>query len=385
MSLNRDEILHWLRETDSKKLQSLWHQADEVRKNSVGDEVHLRGLIEISNLCRRQCLYCGIRSGNKKISRYRLSTEEVLHCAALAVKFGYGSIVIQSGEDTEIATDWIAEIVERIKSTTNLAITLSLGERSEADWKTWKAAGADRYLLRFETSNEKLFQAIHPPHPESPVYRFRIEMLGDLQKIGYEVGGGIMVGIPGQTYNDLVKDILLFKELQLDMVGLGPFLPHPHTPLGKLFPPDLESGLFRPTQWSESQKTFFRRNGLEPPGLTDQVSCDENFTFTVLALVRILCPAINLPSTTAVATIDGKSGRKNGLSRGANVVMPNLTPMKYREKYEIYPNKAAIHQTPEETYKQVMQHLQEIGRIPGKGAGTSGNYWSVKSKIAIHT
>jgi len=367
-------ISHWLRETDSAKLQSLWEQADAVRKNSVGDEVHLRGLIEISNLCRRQCLYCGIRAGNQKISRYRLTTEEVLHCADLAVQFGYGSIVIQSGEDSAIATDWIAEIVERIKTTTNLAITLSLGERSESDWKTWRSAGADRYLLRFETSNEKLFRAIHPPNPEESAYRSRIEMLGDLQKIGYEVGGGIMVGIPGQTYNDLARDILLFKELRLDMVGLGPFLPHPHTPLGKLFPPAPQTGLFRPTQWSQEQKTFFLRNGLEPPRLTDQVCCDENFTFTVLALVRILCPTINLPSTTAVATIDGKSGRKNGLSRGANVVMPNLTPTKYREMYEIYPNKAAIYQTPEETHKQVMQHLHEIGRILGKRTGTSRNY-----------
>ena len=367
-------VSHWLRETDPARLQSLWDQANTVRKDFVGDEVHLRGLIEISNICRRQCLYCGIRAGNQKIARYRLTTDEVMHCADLAVKFGYGSIVIQSGEDSAVATDWIAKIIERIKVETNLAITLSLGERSESDWKTWRSAGADRYLLRFETSNEKLFQAIHPPNPENPVYQSRMEMLGVLQKIGYEVGGGIMVGIPGQTYNDLQRDILLFKELRLDMIGLGPFLPHPGTPLGQLFPPDVKTGLFRPTPWSEEQKTFFQKNGLEPPCLTDQVSCGENLIFTVLALVRILCPAINLPSTTAIATIDGKSGRKNGLNRGANIVMPNLTPVKYREMYEIYPNKAATYQTPEETHKQVMQHLREIGRIPGKGAGASKNY-----------
>ena len=180
-----------------------------------------------------------------------------------------------------------------------------------------------------------------------------------------------MVGIPGQTYNDLANDILLFKELRLDMVGLGPFLPHPETPLGKLFPADAKTGLFLPAPWTEEQKTFFRRNDLEPPGLDEQVCCDENFVFTVIALVRILCPAINIPSTTAVATIDGQNGRKHGLCRGANVVMPNLTPMKYRKMYEIYPNKAATDQTPEETYKQVMRHLKEIGRIPGKGKGTS--------------
>jgi len=379
--MNRDEIIHWLRETEPVRLQSLWNRADAVRKDNVGNEVHLRGLIEISNICRRQCLYCGIRAGNKQLARYRLTTEEVLHCARLAVQFGYGSIVIQSGEDSEIVADWIAEIVERVKATTNLAITLSLGERSEADWQTWRVAGADRYLLRFETSNKKLFQAIHPPKAPGtagfqPAMRqarclptqdmSRIEMLGVLQKIGYEVGGGIMVGIPGQTYNDLADDILLFKELQLDMVGLGPFLPHPETPLGKLFPPDIKTGLFRPTQWTEEQETFFRRNGLDPPSLAEQVYCDENFVFTVLALTRIVCPTINLPSTTAVATIDGKSGRKRGLGSGANVVMPNLTPTKYRKMYEIYPNKAATWQTPEETYQQVMQHLQEIGRVPAE-------------------
>ena len=369
--MNKDAIVNWLRETDPVRLQTLWTQADTVRRESVSDEVHLRGLIEISNICRRQCLYCGIRAGNKEISRYRLTEEETLHCAELAVKFGYGSIVIQAGEDVQIDADWIANILRKIKSTTSLAITLSLGERSEADWSLWRKSGADRYLLRFETSNEKLFQAIHPPNPETLAYQSRIEMLSILRSLGYEVGSGIMVGIPGQTYNDLAEDILLFRELELDMVGLGPFLPHPQTPLGKLFPSDSESGLFRLEKWNEEQKTFFQRNGIDTPSLNNQVSCDSDFTFKVLALVRILCPTINLPSTTAIATIDGKSGRKNGLNRGANVVMPNLTPTKYREKYEIYPNKAATHQTPEETYQQVVKQLQEINRPPGKGPGHS--------------
>ncbi len=375
--MDHEEIIRWLRETDPNRLQTLWDRADTVRKESVGDEVHLRGLIEISNVCRRQCLYCGIRAGNKDIPRYRLTEKEVLHCAELALKFGYGSIVIQAGEDSFIETDWIAELLQKIKSSTNLAITLSLGEREEADWKAWKSAGAERYLLRFETSNENLFRAIHPPNPETLVYKSRIEMLGVLKQLGYEVGSGIMVGIPGQTYNDLARDILLFEELQLDMVGLGPFLPHPHTPLGKLFPPDPISGLFRPQPWTQEQKTFFERNGLETTSLIGQVSCNENFTFTVLALTRILCPTINIPSTTAIATIDGQSGRKNGLCRGANVVMPNLTPTKYREMYDIYPNKAATHQTPEETDEQVRRHLKEIGRIPGQGPGTSKHFHTV--------
>lgn len=367
--MERNEILRWLKESDPNRLETLWKQADTIRKQNVGDQVHLRGLIEISNDCRRQCLYCGIRAANQEISRYCLSMDEVLHCAELAVQFEYGSVVIQSGENSALETDWIAEIVKKIKTKTNLAITLSLGERFTDDWKRWKDAGADRYLLRFETSDKNLYRAIHPPL-KSTENSDRIEMLRQLRNIGYEIGSGIMVGIPGQSYNSLAEDILLFHKLDLDMIGLGPFLPHPHTPLGKLFPPELATGLFRPDAWNEQQKTFFSRNQIEILNLENQVSCDKDFVFKVLALTRILRPDANIPSTTAVATIDGTSGRKNGLSRGANVVMPNLTPKEYREKYEIYPNKAAIAFDPEETHLQVLKHLAEIQRVPGVGQGS---------------
>ena len=366
--MKSDEIFSWLRQNDETQLEKLWNKAEQIRKENVGDQVHLRGLIEISNICTRQCLYCGIRAGNSNVKRYKLSSDEVMNAAQYAVKFGYGSIVIQSGEDLTINADWIADLLRSIKNDTDLAITLSLGERSVEDWTLWKKSGADRYLLRFETSNPALFNVIHPPRTEE---KSRIEMLMQLRELGYEIGSGIMVGIPGQEYNDLVNDINLFRELNLDMIGLGPFLPHPDTPLGKLFESDPKTGLFSRKPWTDEQQQYFQKNGLPILDLKDQVSPSDVLVFKMLAIARCVCPKANIPSTTAIATIDAENGRKNGLNRGANVVMPNLTPMQYREQYEIYPNKAAIRQTPEQTNAQVMQHLHEIGRVPGTGRGNS--------------
>ncbi|MGL6194084.1 MAG: radical SAM protein [Thermoguttaceae bacterium] len=378
--MNYDEILSWILETDPQRLESLWEQADDTRKKSVGEQVHLRGLIEISNICRRQCLYCGIRAGNSETNRYRLSLNEVLDSARLAVRFGYGSIVIQSGEDPGLTSEFIAECVRAIRGETELAITLSLGEQDEKTWELWKKAGADRYLLRFETSNVQLYHAIHPGfRGVSEVYAEntehpRLGMLRKLREIGFEIGSGIMVGIPGQKYTDLVNDLLLFQGQNLDMIGLGPFLPHPNTPLGKIFPGDERTGMFTPAVWNTDQLNFFNENQIDPPSLENQVSPSEVLVFKMIALARMLCPLTNIPSTTAVATIDTQNGRKLGLSRGANVVMPNLTPKKYRIMYEIYPNKAASFLTPEETDEQVKRHITEVSRTPGTGRGDSINY-----------
>ncbi len=345
--MQHDEILYWLKENDSAKLSELWQRADRARRENVGDAVYLRGLIELSNICRRQCLYCGIRAGNPKPERYRLTTEEVLDCAALARKLSYGTLVIQAGEDLGITADWIADMIRRIKSEFGLTITLSLGERDDADWILWREAGADRYLLRFETSNQTLFHAIHPPAPGSkPVNR--LDLLMRLREIGYEVGSGVMEGIPGQTWDDLAKDIGLFGEMELDMIGCGPYLPHPDTPLGQL--------------------------GAENAVPIDQVSVNENLPFKVIALARIVSPSANIPSTTAIATIDPKQGRLLGLSRGANIVMPNLTPTKYRKMYEIYPNKAASYESPEQTHRTAVEHILSLGRTVGVGPGASPHF-----------
>ena len=329
--MTHGELIGWLHETDERKLKRLYERADEVRRRNVGDQVHLRGLVEISNYCRRHCLYCGLRAPNRLLARYRMTEEEALLCARRAVELGYGTLVLQAGEDVALTREFIRGLVHRVKKETGLAVTLSLGERSDADLAAWRAAGADRYLLRFETSNAVLFHRIHPP---SAGARDRFEMLAALKRFGYEVGSGVMVGIPGQTMASLATDLILFSELDLDMIGIGPFLPHPETPLGNI------------TTVTE-----------------DQAPATEQMVYKTIAVTRLLRPDANIPATTALATLNTVDGRKLGLTRGANVVMPNLTPAQFRILYEIYPGKVG------ECEIGSGGMLQAIGRIAGKGPG----------------
>jgi biotin synthase len=340
--LSEAEVLGWLRECDAECLEYLWRTADAVRAAFVGDEVHLRGLLEISNHCVRRCAYCGISSLVPGVQRYRMTEEEVLACAHSAVGLGYGTLVMQSGEDYGIGREWLSGVVRRVKHETPLAVTLSMGERPHEDLAAWREAGADRYLLRFETSDRRLYALLHPPHGNRPSDRLAI--LGDLRTLGYEVGSGVMVGIPGQTYASLAHDISLFGELDLDMVGVGPYIRHPCTPLG--------SGAMGP--------------GCEP---SEQVPADELTTCKVIALTRLVCPEANIPSTTALATLSGVRGRELGLARGANVVMPNVTPLKHRVLYEIYPGKACIAESADVCGACLIKRIESMGRRVGKGPG----------------
>lgn len=345
--MDHDQILAWLRETDTARLAELWRLADDTRQRHVGGQVHLRGLIEFSNHCVRLCAYCGLRAPNSDLKRYRMSADEIVNCARQAVAFGYGAVVLQSGEDPGAAADWMADVIRRIKAETPLALTLSLGERSDEDLAAWRAAGADRYLLRFETSNRQLYERLHPSRPGTRSDRLAI--LGKLRELGYEVGSGVMIGIPGQTYEDLARDIELFGKLDLDMIGVGPFLVHPDTPLGD---PDFQPLVL---------------GGEQVPG-------DELTTYKVMALARLMCPRANIPSTTALATLNRQSGRELGLVRGANVVMPNLTPLEYRVLYEIYPNKACIRETADACHTCLRSRIESMGRAVGIGRGDSVNY-----------
>ncbi|MBN1908598.1 MAG: [FeFe] hydrogenase H-cluster radical SAM maturase HydE [Pirellulales bacterium] len=346
-SLTHEEILHWLRETDPNRLAHLWREANTVRQESVGGDVHLRGLVEFSNHCVRLCAYCGLRAANGGVRRYRMSADEILACARAAVRLGYGTVVLQSGEDPRTTADWMADVVRRIKRETDLAVTLSLGERSEDELAQWREAGADRYLLRFETSNRVLFDRIHPPRPGQ--HSDRLALLGVLRRLGYEVGSGVMIGIPGQTFDDLARDIELFARLDLDMIGVGPYLAHPGTPLAE--------------------------QATQPVVETDdQVPADELTTYKVIALTRLICPKANIPATTALATINTATGRELGLERGANVIMPNLTPPEYRVDYEIYPNKACLSETADTCGRCVARRIESIGRTIGTGRGDSPNY-----------
>ena len=345
MELSQSEILRWLREERSEPLQDLYAWADAVRKRSVGDAVHLRGLIEISSHCERQCMYCGLRKANRSLERYRMTREEILDCARLAVKLGYGTVVMQAGEDDTLTADWIAEIVRSIKSEIPVAVTLSLGERKVEELRLWREAGADRYLLRFETSDAALFRCIHPSR--SPEGSDRLALLRTIKGLGYEAGGGVMVGIPGQSFESLVQDVLTFRALDLDMIGIGPYIPHPATPLG--------SGQLRPS--------------IDP---AEQAPNTEQMVYKMVALARILCPAANIPSTTALATINRTHGRMQGLRAGANVVMPNLTPVRYRSLYQIYPAKACIEESATDCNQCLRGQIRSLQRFPGRSAGGRG-------------
>jgi biotin synthase len=353
--MRRGDILDCLRQTNPARLADLWQRADQVRQQHVGGEVHLRGLVEISNYCIRLCGYCGLRAGNRGLTRYRLSDEQIMACVHKAVEFGYGTVVLQSGEDPELTCQRIAGLVGRIKAETPLAVTLSLGERTDAELVAWRQAGADRYLLRFETSNRTLYERIHPPRTNSSPHTpcadtgNRLTILATLRRLGYEVGSGVMIGIPGQTYDDLADDIELFTRLNLDMIGVGPYLRHPHTPLA-----DGEA-------WPEA-----------PNG--QQVPANEEMTYKVIALARLVCPRANIPATTALATLNRDQGRELGLVRGANVVMPNLTPPEYRALYEIYPDKACIAETGQACHHCLSGRIEALGRQPGRGRGDSPNY-----------
>jgi biotin synthase len=341
--MTKEQIVEWLKTDDEQVLEGLWRQADQARQLAVGDDVHLRGLLEISNYCVRSCQYCGLRVESTELPRYRMPEQEIMDCVGEAVSYGYGTVVMQAGEDFGLTTDWISHIVRRIKTETDLAVTLSLGERSLDELAQWRKAGADRYLLRFETSKRSLFERIHPSLPGKT--SDRIDLLKQIKSLGYETGSGVMIGIPGQTWEDLAEDILLFRELDLDMIGVGPFIAHGGTPLG-------------------------HSAGKDNP---EQVPNTELMTYKVIALTRLVCPLANIPSTSALATLNLARGRELGLARGANIVMPNLTPKQYRPLYEIYPAKACIDETAAECRACMHGRIRSVNRNVGIGRGDSPN------------
>lgn len=315
---SRNDIIEILK--DDSNNDWLFSLADKTREEYVGDEVHLRGLIEFSNICKRQCKYCGLRCEDKFIDRYRISKENIISYAEHAVNMGYKTIVLQSGEDEYYNTDLMCEIIEGIKKL-GVALTLSIGEKTYEEYKAFKEAGADRYLIRIETTDKTLYNQMHP----NMDFENRVRCLENLGRLGYEVGTGCLVGLPNQTIESLADDILFFKEINADMVGIGPFIPHPHTPLK-----DSATGSF-------------------------------TLALKVMALTRILLKDINIPATTAMETLN-PNGRIIALQSGANVVMPNVTTTEYRAKYEIYPNKICINENPDKCKGCISAKIQSIGR-----------------------
>ena len=300
--LTKEEYVELIRlaESDVQVREQLKEEAVRLQKKYYGTDVYTRGLIEFTNYCRNNCYYCGIRNGNRNAQRYRLTKEEILDCCANGYELGFRTFVLQGGEDPYYTDEKLAEIVREIRVLySECAITLSVGEHSKETYQLWKEAGADRYLLRHETASDELYQKLHPAEMKLSE---RKQCLYDLKELGYQVGAGFMVGAPGQQISDLAEDLVFLKELEPHMVGIGPFIPH------------------HDTRYAEEKAGSVER------------------TLLLLSIIRILLPGVLLPATTALGTMD-PLGREKGLQAGANVVMPNLSPVKNRKQYELYDNK----------------------------------------------
>lgn len=317
--LSRDEIIALLLAGEAET--ELFLAADRVRKQYVGDGVLLRGLIEFSSYCRQNCCYCGLRRDNKEAQRFRLNESEIFCLAKRAEGYGYRTVVLQSGEDAFFTAERLAAVIREIKKL-DLAVTLSIGERSFDEYKLLKDAGADRFLLRIETTDETVYMQ----HDPGMSLAERCRCLQDLKGLGYEVGTGSLIGLPGQTITSLADDILFFQDIDADMVGIGPFIPNAATPLGSA-----------------------------PAG-------DINLVLRMVSLIRLLLPQANIPATTAMETLL-PTARLLALQCGANVIMPNVTEGEAREKYALYPGKAGVLDKPEDCAEKLATDLQSIGRF----------------------
>ncbi len=318
--LTNDELREIL--TTDKYDEELIASADEIRRSIYSDKVYIRGLIEFSNYCKNNCNYCGIRAQNTKTNRYRLSKEDILECCETGYKLGFRTFVLQSGEDPYFTDDILCDIVSTIrKKYPDCAITLSIGEKSRESYEAYFKAGANRFLLRHEAANEELYQKLHP---DDMSLKNRKQCLFDLKEIGYQVGTGFMVGAPYQTIDNIIEDIRFMKSLSPDMIGIGPFITHCDTPLSAF-----ESG-------------------------------SAELTVRLVALFRHLFPYALIPATTALGTIS-KDGRERGLKAGANVVMPNLSPKKFRKLYSIYNDKISTGEEAAESLRLLEKKVKQAG------------------------
>ena len=330
LELSREDIVFLLNLKDKADIELLLNKAYLVKLDEVGRKVYYRGIIEFSNICDKDCYYCGIRKSNSEAERFMLTEENILNSAKFAYDSHYGSIVLQSGERSDpLFIDFVENILKKIKiiSANKLGITLSVGEQSYETYKRWFNAGAHRYLLRIETSNRELYKKLHP---ENHDFNSRVNCLKLLKKCGYQVGTGVMIKLPYQTIDQLADDIIFFKNMDIDMIGMGPYLPHKSSPLTKQFPdaPDMKKLL--------------------------------EFSLKMIAITRIHLNNVNIAATTALQAIHPK-GREQGLLAGANIIMPNLTDTEFRAPYQLYDNKPCI----DENSKMCATCLS--GRINGIG------------------
>ncbi|MBE6949513.1 MAG: [FeFe] hydrogenase H-cluster radical SAM maturase HydE [Ruminococcaceae bacterium] len=321
-SLTAEELLDLIINRTPERRELLRELAEKRRQEVYGRDVFIRGLIEFSNICRQNCYYCGIRCGNTKVQRYRLTVDEILSCCHSGYKLGFRTFVLQGGEDPHFTDDIFVEIITKIKAFyPDCAVSLSLGERSYESFKRLREAGADRYLMRHETADAEHYSMLHP---ENLSLASRMEALKNLKSLGYQTGCGFMVGSPFQKPEHIVKDLLFIKEFQPEMVGIGPFMPQKDTPFGD-----------------------------KPAGSVE-------LTLYLLSITRLLLPNVLLPATTALGSAQ-QGGRESGVLAGANVVMPNLSPTDVRDKYTLYDNKLSIGAESIEGLNALRKSMRDIG------------------------
>jgi biotin synthase len=333
-----EDLVQLLSVKEDKEKHRIFRRAYEVKRQYTGNVVYLRGLIEMSNICRKDCYYCGIRKGNPNVARYTLTQEEIVEKALWAWRRNFGSIVIQAGErtDKQFIDSVTAALTEIRKLTDNsLGITLSLGEQSLEVYRQWRDAGAHRYLLRIETSSEELFRKIHPDN-EHHLFEDRLRALLNLKKAGFQTGTGVMIGLPGQTIGQLADDLLFMRNFDVDMIGMGPYIPHRDTPMGK----GMES--------------------LLPPAERFDLS------LRMIAIARILMKDVNIAASTALQVLD-PDGRIKAILAGANVFMPNMTPKVYAGDYNLYEGKPLVMDDPMVVVKELEVRLRSLGEIIGYG------------------
>ena len=333
-----EELAGWIGLRDAEAVRALHARAYAVKEEIVGRRVSMRGLIEAGNVCAKDCRYCGIRASNRNLMRYQLTQEEIVSCARFAAESGYGSVVIQSGEiESEAHTRFIEEVLRAI-APLKLGVTLSLGEQTEDAYRRWRDAGATRYLLRIETSNPELYAALHTANCS---FDRRVECLRALRRCGYQVGTGVMAGLAGQTLEDLARDIVFFRDIDADMIGMGPYIPHPDTPLAA-----------EAADWSAETAL---RLGLN-----------------MIAAARLALRDVNIAAATALQALD-PLGREKGLLAGANVVMPNVTDVKYRAQYKLYAGKPCLDENAGLCRGCLQRRIESIGEtvlwgVPGDSA-----------------
>ncbi|MGE0079107.1 MAG: [FeFe] hydrogenase H-cluster radical SAM maturase HydE [Bacteroidales bacterium] len=348
-NLTKEDIVALLATTGDEKTQ-LFTKAAEIKEKYVGRKVFFRGLIEMSNICSKNCLYCGIRAGNNQVQRYTLTDSEVIDAAKFAWENKYGSIAIQTGEvSTQNYIERIENLLEKISIATNneLGITLSLGEQTEQTYRRWFNKGGIRYLLRIESSNRELYSKLHPNDIHHS-YDERIACLKSLRKVGYQVGSGVMIGLPFQTLEHLAEDLLWIKKMDIDMVGMGPYVEHPDTPL---------------YQYKDSLLPLKERFDL---------------ALKMTALLRIIMKDINIAAPTALQAIDSL-GREKAIKVGANIVMPNITPGAYRNDYKLYENKPCIDDAADDCKNCLEARIQLTGDEIGYGEhGNSKHFYNRK-------